>query len=151
VALWILDIDSKTILKSHLAWSISQNWLVNTTIQCGTLHMINTIQRKMFCFWTCNHNNFLGDFYLQSAACVLVPGGFGDRGVRGMMLAAKYARENNVPYLGICLGMQISVIEFARSVSNFLFMWYLIFLQLYAFLSNSTFILRFWVGKEQTV
>ncbi|MCH86400.1 CTP synthase, partial [Trifolium medium] len=51
-----------------------------------------------------------------SAACVLVPGGFGDRGVRGMMLAAKYARENNVPYLGICLGMQISVIEFARSV-----------------------------------
>ncbi|XP_028781945.1 CTP synthase isoform X2 [Neltuma alba] len=50
------------------------------------------------------------------AACVLVPGGFGDRGVRGMMLAAKYARENNVPYLGICLGMQIAVIEFARSV-----------------------------------
>ncbi|AES61689.1 putative CTP synthase (glutamine hydrolyzing) [Medicago truncatula] len=53
---------------------------------------------------------------LKSAACVLVPGGFGDRGVRGMMLAAKYARENHVPYLGICLGMQISVIEFARSV-----------------------------------
>ncbi|XP_022640656.1 CTP synthase isoform X4 [Vigna radiata var. radiata] len=53
---------------------------------------------------------------LKSADCVLVPGGFGDRGVRGMMLAAKYARENNVPYLGICLGMQISVIEFARSV-----------------------------------
>ena len=56
---------------------------------------------------------------LQNAACVLVPGGFGDRGVKGMMLAAKYARENKVPYLGICLGMQISVIEFARSVSNF--------------------------------
>ncbi|KAL5136502.1 CTP synthase [Glycine soja] len=53
---------------------------------------------------------------LKSADCVLVPGGFGDRGVRGMMLAAKYARENSVPYLGICLGMQISVIEFARSV-----------------------------------
>ncbi|CAJ1969909.1 unnamed protein product [Sphenostylis stenocarpa] len=53
---------------------------------------------------------------LKSAACILVPGGFGDRGVRGMMLAAKYARENSVPYLGICLGMQISVIEFARSV-----------------------------------
>lgn len=55
---------------------------------------------------------------MQGAACVLVPGGFGDRGVRGMMLAAKYARENNVPYLGICLGMQIAVVEFARSVSN---------------------------------
>ncbi|KAI8522621.1 hypothetical protein RHMOL_Rhmol13G0010300 [Rhododendron molle] len=53
---------------------------------------------------------------ILSAACVLVPGGFGDRGVKGMMLAAKYARENRVPYLGICLGMQISVIEFARSV-----------------------------------
>lgn len=55
---------------------------------------------------------------LQNAACVLVPGGFGDRGVRGMMLAAKYARENKIPYLGICLGMQISVIEFAKSVSD---------------------------------
>ncbi|XP_031288035.1 CTP synthase-like isoform X2 [Pistacia vera] len=53
---------------------------------------------------------------LRNAECVLVPGGFGDRGVKGMILAAKYARENNVPYLGICLGMQISVIEFARSV-----------------------------------
>ncbi|GAV57018.1 GATase domain-containing protein/CTP_synth_N domain-containing protein, partial [Cephalotus follicularis] len=53
---------------------------------------------------------------LRDAKCVLVPGGFGDRGVRGMILAAKYARENNVPYLGICLGMQISVIECARSV-----------------------------------
>ena len=52
---------------------------------------------------------------------MLVPGGFGDRGVGGMILAAKYARENNVPYLGICLGMQISVIEFARSVSNIIF------------------------------
>ncbi|MED6192548.1 hypothetical protein PIB30_011074 [Stylosanthes scabra] len=53
---------------------------------------------------------------LKRADCVLVPGGFGDRGVKGMMLAAKYAREKKVPYLGICLGMQISVIEFARSV-----------------------------------
>ncbi|KAK8501833.1 hypothetical protein V6N12_072967 [Hibiscus sabdariffa] len=53
---------------------------------------------------------------LRNAECVLVPGGFGDRGVCGMILAAKYARENNVPYLGICLGMQISVIEYARSV-----------------------------------
>ncbi|XP_031745042.1 CTP synthase isoform X2 [Cucumis sativus] len=53
---------------------------------------------------------------LRKASCVLVPGGFGDRGVKGMILAAKYARENKVPYFGICLGMQISVIEFARSV-----------------------------------
>ncbi|XP_020572782.1 CTP synthase-like [Phalaenopsis equestris] len=53
---------------------------------------------------------------LRSCSCVLVPGGFGDRGVPGMILAARYARENNIPYLGICLGMQISVIEFSRSV-----------------------------------
>uniref|UniRef100_A0A7N0UU62 CTP synthase n=1 Tax=Kalanchoe fedtschenkoi TaxID=63787 RepID=A0A7N0UU62_KALFE len=53
---------------------------------------------------------------LKSADGVLVPGGFGDRGVQGKILAAKYARENQVPYLGICLGMQIAVIEYARSV-----------------------------------
>lgn len=47
---------------------------------------------------------------------ILVPGGFGNRGIEGKILAAKYARENNVPYLGICLGMQTAVIEFARSV-----------------------------------
>lgn len=46
----------------------------------------------------------------------MVPGGFGDRGVHGKILAAKYARENKIPFLGICLGMQIAVIEFARSV-----------------------------------
>ncbi|PKA61601.1 CTP synthase [Apostasia shenzhenica] len=53
---------------------------------------------------------------LTRCSCILVPGGFGDRGVSGMILAAKYARENNIPYLGICLGMQISVIEFSRYV-----------------------------------
>ncbi|KAG5516175.1 hypothetical protein RHGRI_037024 [Rhododendron griersonianum] len=53
---------------------------------------------------------------LKGADGVLVPGGFGDRGVQGKIMAAKYARENRIPYLGICLGMQIAVIEFARSV-----------------------------------
>jgi len=47
---------------------------------------------------------------------ILVPGGFGNRGIEGMILAAEYAREKNVPYFGICLGMQIAVIEFARNV-----------------------------------
>ncbi|KAI8878403.1 CTP synthase, partial [Backusella circina FSU 941] len=51
-----------------------------------------------------------------SANGILVPGGFGSRGIDGMLLAAKWARENKVPYLGICLGMQIAVIEFARNV-----------------------------------
>ncbi|KAF7724658.1 CTP synthase ura7 [Apophysomyces ossiformis] len=55
----------------------------------------------------------------QNLCCangILVPGGFGGRGTEGMILAAKWARENKVPYLGICLGMQIAVIEFARHV-----------------------------------
>ena len=47
---------------------------------------------------------------------ILVPGGFGDRGVEGMIAAARYARERDIPYLGICLGMQVAVIEFARRV-----------------------------------
>ena len=47
---------------------------------------------------------------------ILVPGGFGNRGIEGKILAARYARENRVPYLGICLGMQTAVIEFARDV-----------------------------------
>lgn len=47
---------------------------------------------------------------------IIVPGGFGDRGVEGMIATARYAREHDVPYLGICLGMQVAVIEFARHV-----------------------------------
>ena len=50
---------------------------------------------------------------------IIVPGGFGSRGIGGMIEAARYARENNVPYLGLCLGMQISVIEFARNVLGY--------------------------------
>ena len=50
---------------------------------------------------------------------ILVPGGFGGRGIEGKIAAAKYARENNVPYLGICLGMQTAVIEFARHVLGY--------------------------------
>ncbi|MBQ6312291.1 MAG: CTP synthase [Lachnospiraceae bacterium] len=49
---------------------------------------------------------------------ILVPGGFGDRGIEGMILAARYAREHAVPYLGLCLGMQIAVIEYARHVAG---------------------------------
>lgn len=52
----------------------------------------------------------------KEAKGILIPGGFGDRGIEGMISAAKYARENNVPLFGICLGMQIMTIEFARNV-----------------------------------
>jgi CTP synthase len=55
---------------------------------------------------------------LQAMDAVLVPGGFGKRGVEGKIAAVRYARENAVPYLGICLGMQVAVIEFARHVAG---------------------------------
>lgn len=53
---------------------------------------------------------------LKDADAILVPGGFGDRGVEGKILATQYARENDVPFLGICLGMQLATVEFARNV-----------------------------------
>lgn len=55
---------------------------------------------------------------LEGVSAILVPGGFGHRGVEGKILAVKYARENKLPYLGICLGMQVAVIEFARHVAG---------------------------------
>ena len=55
---------------------------------------------------------------LESCDGILVPGGFGYRGVEGKILAAKYARENKIPYFGLCLGMQLMVVEFARHILN---------------------------------
>ena len=55
---------------------------------------------------------------LKKSDAILVPGGFGERGVEGMILACKYSRENDIPYLGICLGMQVAIIEYARNVLN---------------------------------
>jgi len=55
---------------------------------------------------------------LDGMDAILVPGGFGERGVEGKIATVKYARENGVPYLGICLGMQAAVVEFARNVAG---------------------------------
>src|SRR5690606_19719343 len=55
---------------------------------------------------------------LKGVQGILVPGGFGDRGIDGKISAIRYARENRIPFFGICLGMQVAVIEFARSVSR---------------------------------
>jgi len=59
-----------------------------------------------------------GSAVLAGLDGILVPGGFGERGVEGKILAAKYAREQKVPYLGICLGMQVALIEYARNVAG---------------------------------
>ncbi len=60
----------------------------------------------------------VGVSLLKGVDAIIVPGGFGKRGVEGKILAAEYARENKIPYLGICLGMQIALIEFARHKAN---------------------------------
>lgn len=54
--------------------------------------------------------------YLQDVSGILIPGGFGNRGIEGKIICAMYARENNIPFFGICLGMQCAIIEFARNV-----------------------------------
>lgn len=59
-----------------------------------------------------------GTELLKELDATLVPGGFGERGVEGKIMAARYARENNIPYLGICLGMQVALIEYARHVAG---------------------------------
>jgi CTP synthase len=59
-----------------------------------------------------------GTSLLDGADGILVPGGFGERGVEGKIAAVRYARENGIPYLGICLGMQVAVIEYARHVAG---------------------------------
>jgi len=59
-----------------------------------------------------------GTDILKDLDAILVPGGFGERGVEGKILTAQYARENKVPYLGICLGMQVALIDFARNVAG---------------------------------
>ncbi|PSW04712.1 CTP synthase [Photobacterium lipolyticum] len=59
-----------------------------------------------------------GTEVLEGLDAILVPGGFGGRGVEGKILTAQYARENKIPYLGICLGMQVALIEFARNVAG---------------------------------
>ncbi len=57
--------------------------------------------------------------YLSDVDGILVPGGFGDRGIEGKISAIRYARENNIPFLGLCLGMQMAIVEFARHVIGY--------------------------------
>jgi CTP synthase len=59
-----------------------------------------------------------GTSILEEADAILVPGGFGERGIEGKVMAAQYARENGIPYLGICLGMHVAMIEYARNVAG---------------------------------
>ncbi len=84
--------------------------LVHAGIQTGTRVRIHYVEAQSI--------EEEGPGCLAGMDAVLVPGGFGERGIEGKIRAAGYARQNRIPYLGICLGMQVAVIEFARSVAG---------------------------------
>lgn len=89
------------------------------------LSVAEALQHAGYCHNTHVEINWIDSEKITAEKCeellsdldgIIVPGGFGSRGIEGMILAAKYARENHLPYFGICLGMQIAVIEYARNV-----------------------------------
>ncbi|NIN33725.1 MAG: CTP synthase [Gammaproteobacteria bacterium] len=79
---------------------------------------IHTLTRVNITYIDSENIEQSGTDCLENMHAILVPGGFGNRGIEGKMLAVQYAREHQVPYLGICLGMQVAVIEFARHVAG---------------------------------
>jgi len=79
---------------------------------------INTATKVNIYYFDSEEIEKNGTECLNEMSAILVPGGFGNRGVEGKIATVKYARENNVPYLGICLGMQVAVIEYARHMAG---------------------------------
>ncbi|MDR1628209.1 MAG: CTP synthase [Oscillospiraceae bacterium] len=98
-------------IKLHDAYLSVSEALNHAGFELGGNIDIKWIDSKIVTEYTVNE-------LLSDCSGVLVPGGFGNRGIEGKIMAAKFARENNIPYLGICLGMQAAVIEFARNVFN---------------------------------
>lgn len=79
---------------------------------------IHTQTKVNICYFDSEEIEQKGTNCLSEMSAILIPGGFGNRGIEGKITTVKYARENNVPYLGICLGMQVAVIEYARNIAN---------------------------------
>ncbi len=79
---------------------------------------INTRTKVNIHYFDSEEIEKIGVGHLSEMSAILVPGGFGNRGIEGKIATVKYARENNVPYLGICLGMHVAVIEYARNMVN---------------------------------
>lgn len=89
---------------------------INEALFHAGLHTLTKVNIKMIDAEEIETNGAV--HLLQDVHAILVPGGFGSRGIEGMILAVKYARENKLPFFGICLGMQVAVIEFARNVAG---------------------------------
>jgi CTP synthase len=79
---------------------------------------LHTRTRVEICYVDAVELEQLGETLLQKVDAILVPGGFGHRGIEGKIIAAQYAREHGIPYLGICLGMQVAIIEYARHIAH---------------------------------
>jgi len=88
---------------------------LNEALRHAGLHNRQTVHIKYFDSEDLENK---GTDMLQGLDAILVPGGFGERGIEGKILASQYARENKIPYLGICLGLQVAVIDFARHVAG---------------------------------
>ena len=96
----------------HDAYLSVAEALQHAGYQCGTYVKIHWIDSEKLTEQTVDEE-------LGALQGIIVPGGFGNRGIEGMILAAKYAREKGIPYLGICLGMQMAIVEFARHVLGY--------------------------------
>lgn len=90
--------------------SLSEALFYSTTVSKSKLHL------EWICAEKIDDNDKAEWKKMEAVDCMIIPGGFGNRGIEGMIKAAKFARENNKPLLGICLGMQIMVVEAARSL-----------------------------------
>jgi len=91
------------------------------SIREALLHAGSALLKKVEIIWIDSERNFKEEDIakkLEGVQGILVPGGFGVRGIEGKIAVAKYARENNIPYLGICFGMHIAVIECARNLAK---------------------------------
>ncbi|MGC8992347.1 MAG: glutamine hydrolyzing CTP synthase [Thermoplasmata archaeon] len=82
-------------------------------------HVSSYLKVKINIKWVDSELYEIGKEDLSNVDGILIPGGFGQRGTEGKILAAKYARENNIPFLGVCLGFQMAVVEFARNVLGY--------------------------------
>ena len=87
---------------------------LNEALEHAGIHSLSRVNIKYIDAEVITNNGLSNIF--SGVDAILVPGGFGDRGIEGKILSAKYARENNIPYLGICLGMQVAVIDYSRHV-----------------------------------
>ncbi|MDF2534022.1 MAG: synthetase [Bacillales bacterium] len=96
-------------------WNTKVNikWVDTEQVEKYVEHQQIAVEKKWACDFTPYEHRFFGD-----VDGILIPGGFGNRGIEGKILSVKYARESNIPFLGICLGMQVATIEYARNMAD---------------------------------